>query len=166
MTDTLYSGYMITSHHGITATRHYHYGRPDEFGRITVPMNCQGPAPDAVREMYGSNSGGCATVQECRDEIDRLMDAPREEAPMFHKPSAEEGPPPEALVALLTTLAAGWDKESRTIGASGEGQRWTRAGRAYGEGYQASLDRCSRDLRKAVAEITATPEGLIDQGDR
>lgn len=65
-----YRGFVITPHYGEVDRLHYHWGQADEFGRVTVPMNCQGPAAKAVREMYGANLGGCDTVNECCAEID------------------------------------------------------------------------------------------------
>lgn len=70
--DELYKGYLIVPHYGAVDVLHYHYGVPNELGRVPVPMDCQGPAVKVAREMYGSNNGGCETVEECRSEIDQF----------------------------------------------------------------------------------------------
>lgn len=70
--DIVYRGYTIIEHYGASDVMHYHWGKPDSAGRMTVPMDCDGPAPKSVREYYGtSDAGGCESVEECRAEIDR-----------------------------------------------------------------------------------------------
>jgi hypothetical protein len=70
-----YRGFLIVPHYGVVDELHYHWGEPDEVGKIVVPMDCHGPTVKAVREYYGPNEGGCPTVEECQREIDRELDA-------------------------------------------------------------------------------------------